>query len=140
MKPSKLLFAAAAAAGLAGAATPAFADTCKDVKFKVTNNHFEGREIEIRKVKYYNPHTRKTHTEDVKNLVCKHGATCTTGGDNLANALNVDLNSIQVVFRCREHDGGWSKEFVTREFVPTYRKCTNDNKVYGPIVVTDSAG
>ncbi|GMV57884.1 MAG: hypothetical protein L6Q72_17360 [Burkholderiaceae bacterium] len=139
MKPSKLLFASLAAAGLAAAATPALADTCKDVKFKVTNNHFEGREIEIRQVKYFNPHTGNTHTEDVKNLVCKHGATCTTDGDNLANAKNVDLNSIQVVFKYREHDGGWSKEFQTQKFVPAYRKCT-EGKTYGPIVVTDSAG
>jgi hypothetical protein len=123
----------------AAAATPALADTCKDVRFKVTNDHFEGREIEIRKVKYYNPHTRKTHTEDVKNLTCRHGATCTTAGDNLANALNVDLNRIQVVFRYREHDGDWSSEYQTQPFVPAYRKCTRD-KQYGPIVVRDSAG
>jgi hypothetical protein len=139
MKPSKLLFAFVAAAGFAAAATPAFADTCKDVKFKVSNNHFEGREIEIRKVKYFNPHTGNTHTEDVKNLECRHGATCTTNGDNLANAKNVDLNSIQVVFKYREHDGGWSKEFQTQKFVPALRKCT-EGKTYGPIVVRDSAG
>jgi hypothetical protein len=139
MKPSPLFLATIAAAGLAAAAGPAFADTCKDVKFKVTNNHFEGRDIEIRKVKYYNPHTTSTHTEDVKNLVCKPGSTCTTNGDNLANAKNIDLNSIQVVFSYREHDGQWSKEFVTQKFVPTYRKCT-EGKTYGPIVVSDSAG
>jgi hypothetical protein len=137
MKPRNLLlfyFGAAVAAMTA----PAFADACKDVKFKVTNSHFEGRDIEIRQVKYFNPHTGNTHTEDVKNLVCKHGSTCTTDGDNLANAKNVDLNSIQVVFRYREHDNDWSGEFQTRKFVPAYRKCT-EGKTYGPIVVTDSA-
>lgn len=138
MKSSKLLVSFLAAAGLAAAATPALADTCKDVKFKVTNNHFEKNDIEIRKIKYFNPHTGNTHTEDVKNLVCKYGATCTTGGDNLANAKNVDLNSIQVVFKYREHDNDWSDEFQTRAFVPAYRKCT-EGKTYGPIVVTDSA-
>ncbi|GAB4480050.1 MAG: hypothetical protein OHK0044_27860 [Burkholderiaceae bacterium] len=136
MKHSRLLLASLVSTL---AAAPALADTCKDVKFKVTNNHFEGRDIEIRKVKYYNPHTRKTETEDVKNLVCKPGATCTTDGDNLANALNVDLNSIQVEFVYREHDGQWSKPFLTQPFVPAYRKCTNDGKTYGPIVVKDSA-
>jgi hypothetical protein len=138
MEATKLLFAPAAAVAMAVAAAPALADACKDVKFKVTNNHFEGREIEIRQVKYFNPHTGSTHTEDVKNLVCKQGSTCTTGGDNLANAKNVDLNSIQVVFKYREHDGGWSKEFQTQKFVPAYRKCT-EGKTYGPIVVKDSA-
>ena len=121
------------------AAAPALADSCKDVKFKVTNSHFEGREIKIRKVKYFNPHTANTHTEDVKNLVCKHGSTCTTGGDNLANAKNIDLNSIQVVFRFRERDKDWSDEFQTQKFVPAFRKCI-EGKTYGPIVVSDNGG
>ena len=119
------------------AASPAFADACKDVKFKVTNNHVEGRDIEIIKVKYFNPHTTGTRTEGVKNLTCKIGSTCTTSGDNLADAKNVDLNSIQVVFRYRERDGDLSKEFQTQPFVPEYRKCT-EGKTYGPIVVSDN--
>jgi hypothetical protein len=139
MKRSPLLVAACAAIALVTASAPAAADSCKNAKFKVTNNHAEGREIEIRKVKYFNPHTGNTHTEDVQNLVCKHGSTCTTSGDNLANAKNVDLNSIQVVFKFRERDGDWSGEFLTRKFVPAYRKCT-EGKVYGPIVVSDSGG
>jgi hypothetical protein len=119
------------------ASAPASADNCKDVKFKVTNNHVEGREIEIRKVKYFNPHTGNTHTEDVGNVVCKHGSTCTTKGDNLANAKNVDLNSIQVVFKHRERDNDWSDEYLTQPFVPAYRKCT-EGKTYGPVVVSDN--
>ena len=121
------------------ASAPALADSCKDVKFKVTNNHAEGRDIEIRKVKYYNPHTTSTKTEDVKNLVCKHGSTCITAGDNLANAKNIDLNSIQIVFSFRERDGDWSKEFVTQKYVPALRKCT-EGKSYGPVVVSDNGG
>ena len=121
----------------AAASAPAFADSCKDVKFKVTNNHAEGREIEVRKVKYYNPHTSSTQTEDVKNLVCKHGSTCTTAGDNLANAKNIDLNSVQIVFRFRERDGDWSKEFETQKFTPSLRKCT-EGKSYGPVIVSDN--
>ncbi len=130
-----LLFSVLASTVLAAAATPASAvDACKNVKFKVTNNHAEGSDIEIRKVKYFNPHTGNTETEDVKNLVCKTGSTCTTGGDNLGNAKNIDLNSIQVVFKHREGDGDWSDEFQTQPFVPAYRKCT-ENKIYGTIVV-----
>jgi hypothetical protein len=122
---------------LVAAASPAHADACKGVKFKVTNNHVEGRDIEVVKVKYFNPHTATTRTEGVKNLVCKQGSTCTTGGDNLADAKNVDLNSIQVVFRYRERDGDWSDEFQTQPFVPAFRKCT-EGKVYGPVVVSDN--
>ena len=127
------------AAALIAAAGPALSAACPDVKFKVTNNHAEGRDIEIRRIRFYNPHTRNTQTEDVRNLVCGHGRTCTTHGDNLANALNVDLNSVQVVFAYRERDGDWSDEFQTRPFVPSHRKCTKDGKVYGPIVVSDNA-
>ncbi|MEZ5500506.1 MAG: hypothetical protein R3E77_13905 [Steroidobacteraceae bacterium] len=114
------------------------AKPCKDVVFNVTNNHFEGREIEIRQVKFRNPHKGgKQQTEDVKNVWCDPGATCSTLGDNLADADKVDLYDIQVVFKYREHDGGMSKEFVTQPFTPTYRKC-KEGKQYGPIVVTDS--
>jgi hypothetical protein len=130
---------AAMSALLAIVATPAVAaDACKNVVFKVTNDHFEGREIEIRKVKFRNPHNGGEQTEDVKNKVCKHGDTCSTSGDNLGNADKVDLNDIKVVFRYREHDGGWSREFVTQPFTPSIRKC-HDGKQYGPIVVRDSA-
>jgi hypothetical protein len=137
MKHDRLLLAFLVSATLAATATPASADSCKDVKFKVTNNHVEGRDIEIRKVKYFNPHTGKTHTEDVGNVVCKHGSICTTRGDNLASAKNVDLNSIQVVFKHRERDDDWSDEFLTQPFVPAYRKCT-EGKTYGPVVVSDN--
>ncbi len=139
MKRNLFLLNLLAATLLAAMSAQASADSCKDAKFKVTNSHAEGREIEIRKVKYFNPHTGNTQTEDVKNVVCKHGSTCTTAGDNLANAKNVDLNSIQVVFKFRERDGDWSDEFQTRAFVPTLRKCI-EGKVYGPIVVSDNGG
>ena len=121
-----------------GLASPASAAVCKDVVFTVTNNHFEQRQIEILSVKYLNPHKGgKVQTEDVRNKVCNFGATCSTSGDNLSNAARVDLNAFQVVFRHRNHDGTWSKSFITQPFAPKYRKC-KDGKKYGPIVVTDS--
>lgn len=123
---------------LAAGATAQAADACRNVKFYVTNNHFEEREIEIRSVKFRNPHNgNKVQSEDVKNTVCKHGATCLTDGDNLANANEVDLADIQVVFRHRNHDGTWSKDFITQPFSPKVPRCT-DNKTYGAIVVRDS--
>jgi len=137
MKRHTLVFGLLVAGACASVASTAIAASCKDVKFKVTNSHAEGRKIEIRKVKYFNPHTGNTHTEDVANVICNQGATCTTRGDNIANAKNVDLNSIQVVFKYEERDGDWSDEFQTQSFVPAYRKCT-EGKVYGPIVVSDN--
>lgn len=139
MKPGYLLTALVSALPLAAAPGAASAaDACKNVKFTVTNDHFEGREIEIRKVRYTNPHNDgKEQTEDVKNKVCKHGDTCTTAGDNLSNADKVDLRAIKIVFAYKEHDGQWSQDFVTQPFNPTYPKCS-DNKKYGPIVVRDS--
>jgi len=139
MKPSPLFIALLSALPLATVAgSAAAADACKNVKFNVTNDHFEGREIEIRKIKFTNPHNDgKEQTENVKNKVCKYGSTCTTDGDNLSNADKVDLRGIKVVFAYKEHDGQWSKEFVTQPFTPTYPKCS-ENKKYGPIVVRDS--
>lgn len=128
----------AGALSVALAAPASAADACKNVKFVVTNNHFEQRDIRIQQVKYFNPHVGKVQTENVKNLVCKFGATCTTDGDNLANAAKVDLRDIQVVFKYLEHDGQWSKNFVTQPYSPNYPKCGDDSK-YGPIVVKDSA-
>lgn len=119
-------------------APSAWAGSCKHVTFNVTNNHFEHRQIEIRSVKFRNPHRGgKVQTENVKNKVCNYGATCATDGDNLANADKVDLYDIQVVFRHKNNDGTWSKEFITQPFTPNYRKC-KDGKQYGPIVVKDS--
>lgn len=116
----------------------AHAAACKDVKFTITNNHFEGRKIEIRKIRFNNPHRNgKKQTEDVKNIICAWGDTCTTRGDNLNKAAKVDLYGIQVEFRYEEHDGGWSKPFETKPFMPKFRKCV-DGKKYGPIVVKDS--
>ena len=117
----------------------ATAATCKDVKFTVENQHFSGREIQIRKVRFRNPHRNGAiQTENVKNQTCRHGATCTTGGDNLTDAEKVNLHSFQIEFRFREKDGQWSKPFETRPFMPKFRKCL-DGKKYGPIVVSDTA-
>jgi hypothetical protein len=139
MKPRNLLTALISALPLATLTGPAIAgDACKNVKFTVKNDHFEGRDIEIRKVKFTNPHNGgKEQTENVKNKVCKPSYTCTTDGDNLSNADKVDLRAIKIVFAYKEHDDQWSKEFVTQPFTPTYPKCS-ENKQYGTIVVKDS--
>ncbi len=138
MNYSRLSYLALAAVLLAVSAQSAHAASCKDVTFNVTNNHFEGRKIQIRKVKFRNPHRGgKVQTENVKNLVCNWGDSCRTKGDNLANMDKVDIYGIQVVFRYWEHDDEWSDLFETQPFTPKFRKCTKGKK-YGPIVVTDS--
>ena len=138
MKPGILLVSVLTEAIIAVTTQTAVAATCKDVKFSVVNEHFEGRKIQIRKVKFRNPHKNgKVQTEDVKNKVCQHGDTCSTDGDNLKDADKVDLYDIQIEFRYWEHDDQWSKTFITQPFTPTYRKC-KDGKQYGPIVVKDS--
>ncbi len=136
LKQLTIIPLAALALALSQAATAA---TCKDVKFTVENEHFAGREIQIRKVRFRNPHRNgAVQTENVKNQTCRHGATCTTGGDNLKNADKVDLYAFQLEFRFREKDGHWSKSFETQPFMPKFRKCV-DGKKYGPIVVKDTA-
>lgn len=138
MKLKNTISTLAIALALAFTAQPAAAASCKNVKFNVTNNHFEEREIEIRSIRFRNPHQNgKLQKENVKNKVCRYGATCRTSGDNLKNADKVDLYDIQVVFRHRNNDTTWSKEFITRPFTPKFRKCGKD-KQYGPVVVTDS--
>ncbi|HPF27492.1 MAG TPA: hypothetical protein P5528_08535 [Steroidobacteraceae bacterium] len=138
MKPIRLLTPLLLAALAAGTSPSALAGICKDVVFNVTNQHFEQRSIEIRSVKFRNPHKGgKLQSEDVKNKVCAWGATCSTDGDNIADADKVDLYDIQVVFRHKNNDDTWSKEFITQPFTPTYRKC-KEGKQYGPIVVKDS--
>ena len=138
MNASKPIAAVLTALALSMSAQSAHAKPCKGVTFNVKNDHFEGREIEIRKVRYRNPHKGgRQQTEDVKNIFCDWGDTCSTKGDNLANADKVDLYAVQVEFRYRLHDGRMSKTFVTQPFTPKFRKCTQGKK-YGPIVVKDS--
>ena len=138
MTKVKRLTALALTVLFAASAQSAMAGTCKDVTFNVTNNHFEKRSIEIRSVKFKNPHKGgKVQSENVKNKVCVYGATCSTDGDNLADADKVNIYDIQVVFRHKNNDETWSKPFITQPFTPTYRKC-KDGKKYGPIVVRDS--
>ncbi|MPY86813.1 MAG: hypothetical protein GEU99_02725 [Luteitalea sp.] len=136
MKTHYVLSALLAALVVAAAPSSATAaDRCKNVKFKITNNHKDDVEIKIVQVKFTNPHNGgKEQTEVVKNHVCKPGATCTTNGDNLNNAAKVDLRNIKVMFRAKEDDDDWSDLWVTQPFTPAYPKCTDD-RTYGPIVI-----
>lgn len=107
-------------------------DACKQVKFKLTNNHSKNGEIEIRAVKYYNKANGKWQTEDVPNAVVKQGYSYTTGGDDLQDSEGEDLTKIIFVYRWKATGRGaaWSSDVNSKEFVPTAPKCVA-NKTYG---------
>lgn len=115
------------------AAAPMFGDACKDVKFKFTNNHNSGGEIEVRQVKYYNKANGKWQNEDVNNVNCGKGKTCTTNGDNLSDSEGEQLTKIKFVYKYKPTGKGanWSDEVESTEFVPNNPTC-NAGKTYGP--------
>lgn len=117
----------------AQAAAPLFSDACKDVKFKFTNNHNSGGEIEVRAVKYFNKANGKWQNEDLNNLTCGQGQTWTTIGDNLSDSEGEQLTKIKFVYKYKPTGKGanWSDEVESTEFVPNNPTC-NAGKTYGP--------
>lgn len=115
------------------AAPPVFGDACKDIKFKFTNTHNSGGEIEVRAVKYFNKANGKWQTEDVKNVNCGKDKTCTTDGDNLSDSEGEQLTKIKFVYKYLPTGKGanWSDEVESAEFVPNSATC-NAGKTYGP--------
>jgi hypothetical protein len=115
------------------AAAPVFGDACKDVKFKFTNQHNSGGEIEVRQVKYYNKANGKWQNEDVNNVNCRQGKTCTTNGDNLSDSEGEQLTKIKFVYKYKPTGNGanWSDEVESAEFAPNNATC-NAGKTYGP--------
>lgn len=116
--------------------TAAFAgDACKNVKFQFKNQR--GRTIRVYKVDYFNTANNKTQTEDVKNLECASGSTCTTSGDNLTDSEGEDLTNFVFWFNDKEDDGDWSSTNVhTQNKVPVTRKCSADMTYKGSPVWT----
>ena len=112
--------------------TNTLGDTCKQVKFKFTNKHSKGGEIEIRAVKYYNKANGKWQTEDVPNAVVNQGSSYTTGGDDLQDSEGEDLTQIIFVYRWKAVGRGaaWSSDVSSKIFVPTEPSCYA-NRTYG---------
>lgn len=97
-------------------------DACKDVRFLIKNQR--PNTIRITKVEYFNAANGKTQSEDVPNLECGSGSTCTTGGDSLRDAEGEDLSSFVFFFNDRESDGGWSNNDIkTQKKNPITKKC-----------------
>ncbi len=108
-----------------GANVASAGDACKDVKFQFKNLRTDLRAIQVYKVTYFNAANSKTQTEDIKNLVCPTGLTCTMDGDNLRDSEGEDLTNIVFFFHDQELDGGWSKnDGITQKKIPVTKKCS----------------
>jgi len=128
-----VLVAAAALTG--GASTLQASDTCSNVHFSVTNQR--SATIKLLRVIFKNSDSGKTRTENLSNLECAAGRTCTTSGDNLTDAEGRNLSSAQFVFRHREGDGDWSDEVTSANFaIPAAQQRCSAGKTYGPFTIT----
>jgi hypothetical protein len=114
------------------AAAPFFGDACKNVKFKVKNQHNSGGQIEIRQVEYFNKANGKWQVEDIPNQVINQGATFTTNGDDLKDSEGEQITKIKYRYKYKPTGAGanWSDEIVSNEFVPSSPVC-NAGRTYG---------
>jgi hypothetical protein len=113
-------------------AAPFFGDACKNVKFKVKNQHNSGGQIEIRQVEYFNKANGKWQVEDIPNQVINQGATFTTNGDDLRDSEGEQITKIKYRYKYKPTGAGanWSDEIVSNEFVPSSPVC-NAGRTYG---------
>ena len=133
MKFPRLLNAAVAAAlvlslpGLAAADN----DKCKDVRFRITNEHSTGKMIKITGVKYDDVVNNKTVTKDLAELECAIHATCLTSDKDLRDVEGSNIKNIHFIFRYKEADGDWSDKVTSKGFDSDNKTCKAD-KIYGP--------
>jgi hypothetical protein len=128
-------------------------DACKNVKFRVTNDHSSGKTIIIKRVKYFNKSDGRWRTEVVNQncslkddptlleamtplgtlernpgLICRHGHECTTAGDNLGDAEGEPLTKFRFIY-IYEAAGKRSGEVESGDKEPGGPTCFA-NKVY----------
>jgi hypothetical protein len=125
------------AALTSGSSVSQASDTCTKVKFKVTNHHQDKVTIKLLKLEFYNSDSGKWKTEDLVNQECGYGKTCTTSGDNLADAEGRNITKVKFHFQYKERDGQWSKEFTGGEKAidASEQRCTA-NRTYGDFDIT----
>jgi hypothetical protein len=119
---------------MSSAAIAHASDTCKNVKFKVTNKHNSGGTIELHQVKYFNRANGEWKTEGLsKDIDCSQGQTCTTGGENLKDSEGEDLTTFHFVYRYKgtKSTDNWSDYVEGGDKVPDNPTCFA-NKTYGP--------
>lgn len=108
---------------LGAVTSSAYAASCKNVTWEITNTHNREDSIRLLKVKYYVGD--KWKTEDIKNIDCKFNTTCQTLGDNLAGQLDEHLDKFRFVYKYKESKG-WSKEVEGGDKYPEKTKCIED--------------
>lgn len=107
-------------------------DECKNVSFLVKNNT-ANYAIYITKVKYFNRNSGKWKTENVSQVRCDWGMTCTIGGqDDLADAKDDDITKISFIYDyyLNGHIAKKSENKESKIFNPSSPKCT-EGKIYG---------
>jgi hypothetical protein len=108
-------------------------DACRNVAFKFTNRHNSGGQIRFQRIRFFNQANGDWQSEDVPNITCNQGATCTTNGNNLRDSEGENLTQFRLVYRYKPTGPGanWSDEVETGIFRPTNSTC-RANKTYGP--------
>lgn len=105
-------------------------DECKNVSFLVKNNTNEYA-IYITKVKYFNRNSGSWKTENVSEVRCDKGVTCTVGGqDDLADAKDDDITKISFIYNYYLDNYKKSANKESQIFNPPSPKCT-EGKIYG---------
>jgi hypothetical protein len=130
-------FSLVAALSIAGSPADAEAGstTCKSVRFSFTNKHVDKRSIKVVKVKYFDTYDNQWRTEEVSNIDCAFGKTCTTKGDDLTDVEGQKITKIRFIYKYEERDGQWSKEFEGGDKEPSDPICRAD-RTYGPFEIT----
>ncbi len=108
-------------------------DACRNISFKFTNQLSSGGQIKFQRIKFRNKATGNWYTENVNNMTCNHGKTCTTSGNNLRDSEGEDLTKFILVYRFKSPGAAanWSDEVESVVFEPTNPTC-NANRTYGP--------
>lgn len=121
---------------LMGASTFAHADSlCKNISFELKNNHDSLRVIKVNKVEYWDKEDNKWRTEDIKNIECGHGATCTTKERDLEYVGNEDIVKVRFHYQVANDTSGqlpgnqgpkWGEKVVGGAKFPEYPYCKKD--------------
>lgn len=115
------------AADASNAGRASIADSCRNVKFRVTNGR--NISIDLKQVKYYNASEGRWQTEDIKNSDerCDKGGVCILmQGEDLRDSEGDRLTKIIFVFK----DVNSNKTQESEAFVPTDPVCRAE-KEYG---------
>jgi len=132
MKSSKLI-AAVIGTVLAGGSTLSLADNdlCREIQFRITNQHPTSKPITIVAVKYLNVANNKDVTVDLaRPFACEFGKTCLTRKEDLRDIEGTAMKHIRIVYSYVERDGDLSDKVVSREYEVDDKDCRAD-RIYG---------